>query len=76
MDETRDDTKSGLEKDTSYSPASDTETEQLQQEPTPDGVEVLPGTGGPDDVGDVDLAESDEASFRSEIGADDATPSA
>lgn len=51
-------------KDRSYSPASETETEQKQQDPLPDTVDddidpadvrVVPGTGGPDDVGDVDV---------------------
>jgi hypothetical protein len=68
-----------LEKDMSYSPASDAETEQLQETTVPaardadvdyDQVEVLPGTGGPDDVGDVEFDESDESQFRKEIGGD------
>jgi hypothetical protein len=53
-------------KDMRYSPASDTDTEELQddQPDSPalddpeidaDAVNVLPGTGGPDDEGDVDL---------------------
>ena len=52
-------------KDVSYSPSSGQETEQLQassdsaalDDPDIDAedVNVLPGTGGPDDVGDVDV---------------------
>jgi hypothetical protein len=56
------------DKDTRYSPASDTDTQQLQDEPTSSpalddpeidssAVKVLPGTGGPDDEGDVSLPE-------------------
>jgi len=52
------------EKDTTYSPASDTDTERLQEEAgsspafdDPDidrsAIKVLPGTGGPDDEGDI-----------------------
>ncbi|SDH11676.1 hypothetical protein [Microbacterium pygmaeum] len=53
-----------VRKDISYSPASETETEQKQQNPLPDTVDddidpddvrVVPGTGGPDDVGEVDV---------------------
>jgi hypothetical protein len=54
-----------IEKDTAYTPASDTDTEALQQDqdsaafddPEIDesAVNVLPGTGGPDDEGDVSL---------------------
>ena len=58
--------KTNLEKDTSYSPASDTDTEALQNSTVPpttgasdpevdyDQVKVLPGTGGPDDEGDIE----------------------
>ena len=54
-------------KDVSYSPASETETERKQEssatstEATSDpdidegDVQVLPGTGGPDDVGEIDV---------------------
>ena len=52
-------------KDMSYSPSSARETEELQDAPDsaalddadidPDDVKVLPGTGGPDDVGDIDV---------------------
>jgi hypothetical protein len=52
--------------DTAYSPASERETESRQEHPSTspatrdpeiddDAVEVLPGTGGPDDQGDVDV---------------------
>ena len=53
-----------VEKDTSYSPASKTETQQKQAERMPasvdddidmDDVRVRPGTGGPDDSGDTDV---------------------
>ena len=53
-----------LRKDMSYSPASETETRQKQADPVPDtldpeidpdDVRVTPGTGGPDDTGDVDV---------------------
>ena len=58
------------ERDTVYSPASDQETRSRQADPdesaaTADdeidesGVKVLPGTGGPDDVGDVDVNPDD-----------------
>lgn len=51
-------------KDVSYSPGSETETTAKQAEPLPDGIDedidesrirAVPGTGGPDDAGDVDL---------------------
>ncbi|MFF1574193.1 hypothetical protein ACFVWR_15735 [Leifsonia sp. NPDC058292] len=46
-------------KDRSYSPSSDRETEELQgtaaETATKDGVKQLPGTGGPDDGGDVEV---------------------
>ena len=66
--------KSNLEKDTSYSPASDTDTKALQDATVPpttgasdaevdyDKVKVLPGTGGPDDEGDID-ADPDDMPF-------------
>jgi hypothetical protein len=53
-----------LRKDTSYSPASETETQHKQHDPLPDTIDedidpadvnVAPGTGGPDDAGDVDV---------------------
>jgi hypothetical protein len=55
-------------KDRSYSPASETETEHKQDDPLPetidddideDDIRVVPGTGGPDDVGDVDVDPAD-----------------
>jgi len=56
-------------KDMSYSPSSGRETEELQEAPNsaalddadidPNDVNVLPGTGGPDDVGDVDVDPDD-----------------
>ncbi|HEV7957548.1 MAG: hypothetical protein JWL94_1754 [Microbacteriaceae bacterium] len=63
--------RESLEKDTHYSPRSDTDTGAKQdasvsssaamQDDDVDAsqVDVLPGTGGPDDVGDVDVDESD-----------------
>ncbi|MET1052190.1 MAG: hypothetical protein ABWX65_06075 [Mycetocola sp.] len=52
-------------KDRSYSPSSAQETEQLQNttdsaaldddDIDADDVNLLPGTGGPDDVGDIDV---------------------
>jgi hypothetical protein len=53
-----------LRKDVSYSPGSETETAAKQRDPLPDGVDddidasqvrAVPGTGGPDDAGDVDV---------------------
>lgn len=57
-----------LRKDTSYSPGSESETSAKQDdaddepkwpggEPIPDEVKVKPGTGGPDDEGDVEVDE-------------------
>lgn len=54
------------DKDTIYSPGSDTSTQRLQDDPLDspaladpdidqDAIKVLPGTGGPDDEGDVTL---------------------
>lgn len=57
-----------VRKDMSYSPASETETEHKQQDALPDTVDDdidaddvrnVPGTGGPDDVGDVDVDPAD-----------------
>ncbi|MBB2967982.1 hypothetical protein [Leifsonia aquatica] len=43
-------------KDRAYSPGSDRETEQKQHvDSDVEGVKQLPGTGGPDDAGDVDV---------------------
>ncbi|MFD1715929.1 hypothetical protein ACFSBZ_15755 [Amnibacterium flavum] len=69
MTETHDE-KTLEAKDVAYSPASETETERKQESGTTseatadsdvdsDDVNVLPGTGGPDDVGDVDVDPSD-----------------
>jgi len=53
-----------LRKDMSYSPASESETQEKQADPLPDTVDAdiepgevraVPGTGGPDDAGDVDV---------------------
>lgn len=54
--------------DTSYSPASETETARKQEDPVPAGIDddidrsdirAVPGTGGPDDAGDVDVDPAD-----------------
>ncbi|MCX6501817.1 MAG: hypothetical protein NT132_05325 [Microbacterium sp.] len=54
--------------DTTYSPASETETQRKQDDPLPDGIDddidpeqvrVAPGTGGPDDAGDVEVDPDD-----------------
>ena len=51
-------------KDVSYSPGSEDETAAKQRDPLPDGIDddidvsrvrSVPGTGGPDDAGDVEL---------------------
>ena len=65
-------------KDRSYSPSSGVETEELQQEgsdslalddPAIDenDVNLLPGTGGPDDVGDIDV-DPDEIDLSGHAG--------
>ena len=55
-------------KDVSYSPGSEAETAAKQADPLPDGVDddidpsrirAVPGTGGPDDAGDVDVTDTD-----------------
>lgn len=57
-----------VRKDMSYSPASEAETAHKQQDALPDTVDddidsddvrAVPGTGGPDDVGDVDVDPAD-----------------
>lgn len=57
-----------VRKDMSYSPASETETRAKQQDPLPDtldddidrdAINVVPGTGGPDDFGDIDVDPDD-----------------
>ncbi|MGN7797424.1 hypothetical protein [Leifsonia sp. 22587] len=45
-------------KDRSYSPSSERETEAKQADST--GASVRPGTGGPDDVGDVPVPPEDD----------------
>lgn len=59
-----DDDKSNIEKDMTYTPGSEAETEALQDAATPEGVKVLPGTGGPDDGGDIEV-DPDELPFTS-----------
>ena len=63
--------RESLEKDTHYSPRSEKDTEAKQDESVSASaavqdddvdssqVDVLPGTGGPDDVGDVDVDPSE-----------------
>jgi hypothetical protein len=46
-------------KDRSYSPASERETE-AKQEDTASAESLRPGTGGPDDVGDIPLPPEDD----------------
>jgi hypothetical protein len=57
-----------VRKDITYSPASETETQHKQDDPLPETVDedisardvrAVPGTGGPDDVGDVDVDAED-----------------
>lgn len=58
-----------VRKDISYSPASETETARKQSEGSPaaeadpdideSDVKIEPGTGGPDDVGEVDVDPDD-----------------
>jgi hypothetical protein len=50
-----------LEKDMSYSPGSERETEEKQSDAEIDdeAVRVRPGTGGPDDVGDIEVDQAD-----------------
>jgi hypothetical protein len=54
-----------LVKDRSYAPSSGRETERLQHDQSvPDDVDAsavatLPGTGGPDDTGDVEVDPAD-----------------
>jgi hypothetical protein len=47
-----------MRKDTSYSPASERETAEKQDESEGHG-HVLPGTGGPDDSGDLEAPPAD-----------------
>lgn len=57
-----------VRKDMTYSPASETETQHKQADPLPDTVDgdidadavrAVPGTGGPDDPGDVEVDPDD-----------------
>lgn len=57
-----------VDQDTAYSPGSETETQQKQGERVSDEVagdvdesqvQVAPGTGGPDDVGEVEVDPKD-----------------
>mgnify|MGYP001578195186 CR=1 FL=1 len=57
-----------VRKDTAYSPGSESETQQKQDselsETLPDDIDqssvnVAPGTGGPDDVGDIEVDPAD-----------------
>ena len=57
-----------VRKDMSYSPSSEDETRQKQNDPLPDGIaddidtdqiRAGPGTGGPDDVGDIEVDPAD-----------------
>ena len=57
-----------VRRDMSYSPASETETARKQADPVPETIDAdiatedvraVPGTGGPDDVGDVDVDPED-----------------
>lgn len=54
---TKDSESDIVRKDMSYSPSSDRESGRLQQEQgtKPEAVNVLPGTGGPDDTGDIEM---------------------
>jgi hypothetical protein len=64
-------------KDMSYSPSSGRETEELQDSPQSQAlddhdidaanVNLLPGTGGPDDVGDIEV-EPDEIDLEGNAG--------
>jgi hypothetical protein len=70
------DDESQTEKDVSYSPASDRETAERQKSPSESpatddvgaDVKTLPGTGGPDDTGDVTPA-SGEIDIPRDSGA-------
>lgn len=70
MSDTTNSDNDQVRRDTAYSPASEREMQSRDEEPqgsaalddediNPDDVNVLPGTGGPDDVGDVDVDEDD-----------------
>ena len=65
------------DKDVSYSPSSGRETEQLQESSDSQAlddtdidasnVNLLPGTGGPDDVGDIEV-DPDEIDLEGNAG--------
>lgn len=67
-----------VRKDMRYSPGSDSEIQEKQDEPAesadPDiddeQIVTLPGTGGPDDVGEVQVSE-DDLNMPNGIGTDD-----
>jgi len=72
-----------IERDTVYSPSSDEETRERQEDPrespattdpdvNEDDVTVLPGTGGPDDSGDIEV-DPEDINFD-EIRRDDSAP--
>jgi hypothetical protein len=57
-----------VRKDMSYSPSSEEETRRKQDDPLPEGIDddidpdqirAVPGTGGPDDVGDIEVDPAD-----------------
>jgi hypothetical protein len=45
-----------VQKDMAYSPGSERETQQKQDEP---GAGILPGSGGPDDNGTLEVPDPD-----------------
>lgn len=61
------DDRTRIEKDTAYAPGSEREIERKQETTTADiaadvdaaAVKTVPGTGGPDDVGDIEIDESE-----------------
>lgn len=64
-------------KDVSYSPSSDEETAKKQDDPLPgtidddiarDQIVTTPGTGGPDDVGEIDV-DPDDLNLPQDTGA-------
>jgi hypothetical protein len=68
-----------VRKDVAYSPASETETQHKQADPLPDtldddidtdAVRVVPGTGGPDDTGDVEMDAADGDTPRLQVAAE------
>jgi len=57
-----------VRKDMSYSPSSEDETREKQEDPLPAGIDddidtdqirAVPGTGGPDDTGDIEVDPAD-----------------